>query len=150
MLSKEAIIDVVLWLCKHYHFGGHTKAPWHPGKDLKGILTSELLLDKPSLLPWHNNHHAALLISLLSLTLHMGADSCPSPQPQHCCCSKTYLPAGSVRRVNSLLTQLHGPASFSVPHRGTPFPTAALMALIDTWGSWLFQYPPYLWWGEGN
>lgn len=64
MLSYSCVNTIIL---------GVALKPRDPDKDLKSILISELLMDKPSLLSWHSNQHIASLISLLSLTLHMGA-----------------------------------------------------------------------------
>lgn len=64
MLSYSCVNTIIL---------GVALKPRDPDKDLKSILISELLIDKPSLLSWHSNQHIASLISLLSLTLCMGA-----------------------------------------------------------------------------
>lgn len=60
MLSYSYVNTIIL---------GVALKPWDPDKDLKSILISELLMDKPPLLSWHSNQHTATLISLLKLSL---------------------------------------------------------------------------------
>lgn len=100
--------------------------PRDPDKDLKSILISELLMDKPPLLSWHSNQHIASLISRLSLTLHMGAGSHPSSLQQQRCTSRICQPQAQC------LYPSPWPGFFPVPPRATLLPTATLMALTDT------------------
>lgn len=108
MLSYNYVHTIIL---------GVALKPRDPDKDLKSILISELLMDKPPLLSWHSNQHIASLISCLSLTLHMGAGSHPSSLQEQRRTSRICQPTSSVSLPISMAWLLSSaPQSHPAPH----------------------------------
>lgn len=127
MLSYNYVHTIIL---------GVALKPRDPDKDLKSILISELLMDKPPLLSWHSNQHIASLISRLSLTLQWEQDHIQALS------KSSAVPPGFASPQAQCLYPSPWPGFFPVPPRATLLPTATLMALTDTRVSWLFHTHP--------